>query len=309
MYANWCTIYTIEDLASRPQHGGGRSSGDFRGGNGDGPMSTRSRNKRARGKRADTTRRLDLLWGSPARSTRGPKPGLSLEQVVAVAIKIADREGLSAVTMRRVADELGFTTMALYRYVPGKDELFDLMADAAIGRPPAAGPNERASDWATQLKQWARADLATYQSHPWLLELIVRGPQGPNWFAWVDAALRPLADTRLSAGESLAMVSLIDNQVRGVAQIFLGIARAEQETGTPDAWEETFAATLQRIAGDARFPALTRIMAAGGFSLGITPADDPFEFGLDRLLEGIGAYIARSAPSRSKRSLQSRRKT
>jgi AcrR family transcriptional regulator len=272
--------------------------------------SGRSRSKRTRAKQIDASRRLDLLWGSLSRSVRGPKPGLSIEQVVSVAIGIADREGLAAVTMRRVADELGFTTMALYRYVPGKDELFDLMADSCIGQPPAAPPNERPGDWATGLRRWARADLATYQSHPWLLELIVRGPQGPNWFAWVEAAVSALADTGLTAGESLAMASLIDNQVRGAAQLFLGMARAEQETGTPDAWGETFAATLERIAGDVRFPALSRIMAAGGFSQEMGPAEDPFEFGLDRLLEGIGAYIdARPAASRGKRPAQSRRKT
>lgn len=263
--------------------------------------------KRRRGKSPDTARRLDILWEQRERATRGPKPGLSIDQIVANAIQIADREGLTSVTMRRVADDLGFTTMALYRYVPGKDELIDLMANVAAGTPPTL-PNEGASDWAFELQAWARADLAVYQRHPWLLELIARTPQGPNWFAWVESALRALSATGLSASEMLAMVTLIDNHVRGAAQIFLGMARAERETGTPDAWGATFAATLERIAGDQRFPALTRIVTAGGFSQGAQPADDHFTFGLQRLLDGIDAYIRAQATSRRPRNAVVRRR-
>lgn len=263
--------------------------------------------KRRRGKSADTARRLDLLWGPRERAARGPKPGRSINQVVATAIQIADREGLAAVTMRRVADELGFTTMALYRYVPGKDELIDLMANVAVGAPPMV-PNEGADDWAFELQAWARADLAVYQRHPWLLELIARTPQGPNWFAWVESALRALSATGLSASEMLAMVTLIDNHVRGAAQIFLGMARAERETGKSDAWGTAFAATLERIAGDERFPALTGIAMAGGFGQGAEPVEDHFEFGLQRLLDGIGAYIGAQAPSRRPRNAAVRRR-
>ena len=75
------------------------------------------------------TRSVELLWGQPERPNRGPKPGLSVERIVRVAIEIADAEGLPAVSMQRVASEFGFTTMSLYRYVPGKNELIDLMIE------------------------------------------------------------------------------------------------------------------------------------------------------------------------------------
>jgi AcrR family transcriptional regulator len=75
----------------------------------------------------------DLLWGTPERSGRGPKPTLTLEQIARAAIAIADAEGLDALSMRRVAETLGFTTMALYRHIHSKTELIAVMVDTAIG--------------------------------------------------------------------------------------------------------------------------------------------------------------------------------
>src|SRR5688500_2426129 len=77
----------------------------------------------------DLDRSLALLWEMDHRPTRGPKPALTLERIVTAAITIADAEGLAGLSMRRVAAELGVGTMSLYRYVPGKGELLDLMID------------------------------------------------------------------------------------------------------------------------------------------------------------------------------------
>ena len=74
---------------------------------------------------------LDLLWGRRERGKRGPRAGLSADAIVAAAIRIADAEGLEAVSMARVANELGFTTMSLYRHVASKDELLQLMWNAS----------------------------------------------------------------------------------------------------------------------------------------------------------------------------------
>jgi AcrR family transcriptional regulator len=86
---------------------------------------------------------LDLLWGSPQRPKRGPKPSLTLQRIVAEAIEHADAEGLASLSMQRLAERLGCAKMALYRYVPGKAELEALMLDAALGAAPdpaAAAP-------------------------------------------------------------------------------------------------------------------------------------------------------------------------
>jgi AcrR family transcriptional regulator len=258
---------------------------------------------RRRAKGAKAARRLELLWGPGERASRGPKPALSIEQIVSSAIEIADREGLAALTMRRVADDVGFTTMALYRYVPSKDELIDLMIDAAIGPPPSPDPG---GDWASELQRWARADLAILRRHPWLLELVARALQGPNWFAWFEWALRSLSATGLTPSDMVAMVGLVDGHVRATAQVFLGLAKAAQRAGTPNAWGSGFAAALERVIGDPRFPVLTHVAASGGFEKDhkdFAPSDNDFEFGLQRLLDGIEAYIrGRATPQRPRRS-------
>src|SRR5690349_10100499 len=86
----------------------------------------------------DQSHAMRLLWGKQPDDgpRRGPKPAFTLEQITRTGIEIADADGITALTMQRVADELGFTKMALYRYVPGKDELVALMTDAALGDPP-----------------------------------------------------------------------------------------------------------------------------------------------------------------------------
>ena len=82
-------------------------------------------------------------WGVRGRPHKGPKPGLSLERIVAAAVQVADAEGLAAVSMSRVAAELGTAPMSLYRYVTAKDELLALMQDAAYGPWPTGAPDGR----------------------------------------------------------------------------------------------------------------------------------------------------------------------
>src|SRR5580698_5990988 len=89
-----------------------------------------------------------VVWMLPDRPGRGPRPSHSREQIAAAAIRIADAEGLDAVTMRRLAAEIGCGTMTLYRYVPTKDHLLDLMIDVTEGevvfrtfRPGTGGPD------------------------------------------------------------------------------------------------------------------------------------------------------------------------
>src|SRR5215469_5805920 len=81
---------------------------------------------------------IELAWGRRRRATRGPKPGLTLERIVAAGIKVAMTEGIGALSMTRVAAELGVGTMSLYRYISAKDELLTLMVDSALGSPPEA---------------------------------------------------------------------------------------------------------------------------------------------------------------------------
>src|SRR5262245_7512878 len=79
--------------------------------------------------RGDPNRTIELLWGTRDRASRGPKPGLTVDRIVAVALALADQVGLEGLSMRAVAERLGVGTMSLYRYVPGKAELLDVMVD------------------------------------------------------------------------------------------------------------------------------------------------------------------------------------
>src|SRR5256885_16757660 len=98
----------------------------------------------------------DYLWGGRSGATRGPKPALSLERIAAAAIAIADAEGLAAVSMQRVAADLGYTQMSLYRYLPGKAELVALMGDRGIREPPVLN----GAHWPAGLKEGAHRLLA-----------------------------------------------------------------------------------------------------------------------------------------------------
>jgi len=229
------------------------------------------------------------MWGSRERAARGPKPELSLDGIVRAAIEVADIEGLNALTMTRIATQLDVTTMALYRYVPGKDELIDLMIDAALGAP----PHPISSDWRTEIAQWARTSLARFHAQPWLLESVMRtAPIGPNWLAWLNAALRALSGSGLSAKEMIPAVLLIDGHVRSAAQVSLGATGTEQ-------WAENFDRVLRATHDDANYSALTRVAGAGGFA---ETSQSPFEFGLQLLLDGIESHIGARARKRSKKA-------
>jgi Tetracyclin repressor-like, C-terminal domain len=130
----------------------------------------------------------------------------------------------------------------------------------------------------------ARDNLAVLQRHPWLLELIGRRmPVGPNWLAWVDSALAAQAGSGLTPRETIAAVFLIDGHVRSAAQIAVGV------TGT-DEWAADFARVLKAISHDERYAALSGVAAAGGFAPPARGEMNMFEFGLQRLLDGIESF-------------------
>jgi AcrR family transcriptional regulator len=238
----------------------------------------------------DAARGVDLLWGDRKRPTRGPKPGLSVEQIAQTAIGIADAEGLAALSMRRVAEELGFTPMALYRYVPGKWELVELMVDVAVGTPPESV--DAAPAWRARLELWSRALLAVYVRHGWVTEVPIAGLRmGPNRLAWLESALAGLAGTGLTEGEMLSASLAVDGHARSMAQVAAGLAAARETLGA-DEWAPAFARMLEQVIDEERYPTLSGFLAAGVFD---KPAgddeDDGFEFGLTRLLDGIAVLI------------------
>ncbi len=234
---------------------------------------------------ADT---MALLWGTKPPPARGRKPGMTVDEIVGAAIAIADADGLGAVSMRRVADVLGVGTMSLYRYLPGKAELCELMLDAVMGE--TGLPQANGAGWREGLAEVARQSLAGYRRHPWLLEAsLSRGLVGPHQAAVLDRLLTILDGTGLSNGQKMAVVGLVVSYVRGRARQLAETARAEQRSGVSDGqfWHE-FAPLLTPHLDTARFPALSAVWQDTELTW-----EDEFEFGLQRVLDGIGTYIDR----------------
>ncbi|HZE39681.1 MAG TPA: TetR/AcrR family transcriptional regulator [Stackebrandtia sp.] len=226
--------------------------------------------------------RLALLWGENESPSRGPKPSLSAARVAETARHLADAEGLDAVSMQRVADELGVSAMALYRYVPGKAELIDLMVDS-FGTAPDLTDIE--GGWRPRITAWARACWALYRAHPWVLGATAmrRQVMGPGQLSWLDAALAALADTGLTPVQRHDVFLLIIGHIRNLAQQMV-----EHDADDEAEWNQLTADVLARHGG--RFPALMTAIAGGGFG----PAhDDPLEFGLTVILDGVQDLIDR----------------
>ncbi|HEY5881861.1 MAG TPA: TetR/AcrR family transcriptional regulator, partial [Nakamurella sp.] len=175
-------------------------------------------------------RSVALLWGLRQPPRRGPKAGLSVEQITEAAIEVADAEGLAAVSMARVARQLGAGTMSLYRYVDSKDELLLLMSDAALTAPPAPPAG---AGWREAMRHWATAVLAELRRHAWYVQIPLAGPPtGPRNLAWFDAALRTLDDTGLDAGDKVMAVMTLITFVQGEVRMTVELIAAE-EAGAP----------------------------------------------------------------------------
>jgi AcrR family transcriptional regulator len=249
--------------------------------------------------RGDPARSMALLWGTQKPPTRGPKPGLSVEQIVQTAIRVADAEGLAALSMRRVATELEVGTMSLYTYVPGKAELLDVMLDTVLGE--VARPDRVAGGWRARLEAYAREVWAHYHRHPWVLGVSgVRSLLGPNETDLFEASLHAISGIGLDGREMVQVITLVGEYVRGAAGRAVEAAQAAQQTGvTDDQWWKDREPLFDQFFDPSRYPTLVSLEREGAFSqpegdLGynLQNAVDSFEFGLRRVLDGIEAFVA-----------------
>lgn len=247
-----------------------------------------------------------LAWGLDRGQRPGPRPSLTLEQILDSAIAIADADGLAALSMARVAKAVGFTTMSLYRYVTSKDELLQLISDAALPEPVI--PPTLGQDWRGELEAWARAVLDAFLAHPWIVHVPLAGPPTlPRNIAWMDYCLRILQPLPLTLDERLSTLMLLSGHARNetllTQQLALGLARSgrtEEEAST------VYLVAMHHIASPDRFPGLHHLLLQGG--LGPLPGEEPgretageppgpppstYDYGLGRILDGLGALVAR----------------
>lgn len=235
---------------------------------------------------------LDRLW-TREELERQPRLGLSLERVVQSAIDLADSDGLGAVSMKRVAERLGFTTMSLYRYVSSKDDLLLLMHDTCWQ--PPAGLDAPLDGWRGTVARWTREQYLIIQRHPWLEQVRHIDRAGtPSQIAWMELGLRALADTPLSEYHKIELLLLLSGYVFAQARTAATAADgAQRGLFAPGRAAEAFGEMLKTVVAAERFPALRKSAEGGAFS-----NDNPlpnFEFGLELILDGIDRLIERQA--------------
>jgi AcrR family transcriptional regulator len=230
---------------------------------------------------------IAAAWGVRAPAAKGPKPGLTLERIVAAAVAIADAEGLGAVSMNRVAKELATGAMSLYRYVESKDELLALMVDAALVEVPPAPPR---GSWRDRLERWAWATMEGLWRHRWAVDAPIAGPPlAPRAVAWFEDALAALGGTGLTEAEKPSVVLMLSGYVTNHVTVMSQVAQGFMH-GTPDEAMRGYSAALRRLAGRDRFPALNAVLDAGVFDRA-DPPEQEFAFGLARILDGVEALI------------------
>ncbi|MDA3626793.1 TetR/AcrR family transcriptional regulator C-terminal domain-containing protein [Saccharopolyspora sp. WRP15-2] len=214
---------------------------------------------------------------------------MSLDQITAAAIEIADAEGLAGVRMSSVAARLDVSTMALYGYVGGKDDLLTAMADAATPEPPEPG----GVPWREYLTTWTRANRDVLTNHSWLLSSSPTiPPTGPRALRWLDRVLTALDGTGLDAGEGINIATTLSGYARSSAALALGLHGPVDEAASPG--PAGYAETLAEVLDDRGHPALFAAVHAGAFGQAEQWVDDAdFTFGLDLLLDGIQALITR----------------
>jgi AcrR family transcriptional regulator len=240
----------------------------------------------------DPARSLALLWRQHEPYKRGRKPKLTVDAVIVAAIELADEAGLAALSMRALAERLGVGTMTLYTHVPGKAELVDLMVDSALAE--TARPAQLPDGWRARLELVARENAALFHRHPWLLEVVTfRPPLGPGVLAKYDFELRALEGLGLSDVEMDSVLTLVIGYVQSAARVALEATLVEQRTGlTDEQWWRAQAPVLEEVIEDGQYPIADRVGTAAAIAYGgLWDPQHTFEFGLERVLDGIGVLI------------------
>ena len=225
----------------------------------------------------------------PERSSRRRRDPISRDAIVAAAIALLDREGLAALSMRRLGEELGAGAASLYWHVGSKDGLLDLVLDEIIGEVEVPEPDP--ARWQEQLKEAARSQRRVSLRHPYLVRVSIgRIPMGPNALRVTERTLAILRAGGLSPRLAVQGYLLLIDTVNGFTMDETGV----EDGGTPD----RDPAGLQKAADMARdyiaslpreqFPNMTEL--AGEFAFSV--ADERFEILIDIFVDGLARRAA-----------------
>lgn len=240
---------------------------------------------------ADT---IALLWSDHARPVG--RSGLTVNDFVAAATELARTEGLEALSMRTIAGRLGVRTMATYSFAPGKAALLALMVDHAYRTLYPDGPMSSSVGWRNGLTRVAEVNRELFLSHPWLQSARpARSPMGPNEIQKNEIELAVLEGVGLSDFEMDQVLAAVLNHAAHTAALEAQLLAERQRTGLDDpGWWDEAMPQLARVVDPRRFPLTARVgQAATQERQGAFWGDKAFRFGLERLLDGIEALIAK----------------
>ena len=220
-----------------------------------------------------------LIWDRPARRGRGPAPAFSRIQLAQAALRVADKDGLAAVTMRAVAAEIGSGPASLYRYVETRADLVALMVDEAYADYDLA-PDDGADPFEAMV-ELAEQSRRILLGRPWLLEVLAAGtPTGPRVLAYLDYAVGLLRGVDTPAATRLEAVAIVSSTVR------LLVENEVRAAATDDATARAEQAYLMRTAFDGEHPHLAQAFAEIGAA-----AQPEADEQLRRIVRGVLAGV------------------
>jgi AcrR family transcriptional regulator len=239
------------------------------------------------------------IWGRPAPGSR--KPAYTREQIAETAIAIADADGFEAVSMRRIATELGAGTMTLYHYVGSKGELVSLISDSIMSE--IVIPDDEVPEgWREGMAEIARRTLAIFQRHPWIVEHLDEGDPsstGPSVLRHVEQTMAVASRTGLGRDAQFELAAVVDDYVFGHAMRNYHGAQFGAE-GDPASRIDAMVGYLTAQLGSGDYPHLQEIAGddpvAGFARIGHLASDEQrFERGLQRVLDGLELWVEREA--------------
>ncbi|MFI0165964.1 TetR/AcrR family transcriptional regulator [Streptomyces sp. NPDC017095] len=225
----------------------------------------------------------EVIWARPERTGRGPKPAYTRDDIAAAAVRIADARGLDAVSMRHVAAELGCGTMSLYNYVPRKEDLYELMVDAAGAEHEAWEPS---GDWRADMRRVARQTRELMRRHPWLPRLMspVYG-FSPNALRYLEHCLACLDPLEAAYGTKLECIAMLNGMVTTYVRNELDTA--ERVRALPWSEEQENAVRIAYLGGRIASGAYPRMAAAFLADAGPIDLEAVFERMVERVIDSF----------------------
>jgi AcrR family transcriptional regulator len=213
----------------------------------------------------------DVIWMRPHHSTVGRPARLTREALTRAAVRVADAEGLAAVTMRSIASELGTGGGSLYRHVTGRDELVDLMVDHVAGEYVLEAPT---GDGIADLTALALQGLAIHRRHRWLGEVVATPVLGPHGLALTEHVLTVLERHPAADGRKLVAFATMNALTTAYARSGHGDQDPARARGQ--------AAYIAHLVAEGRLPRLAALRP----EVGVEP-DEVFPVMLRRVLRGL----------------------